>query len=221
MKFKAVIFDLDGTLLDTLEDLGDAMNRVLKDSGFPVHDLQAYKTFVGEGIEVLVRRALPADSLSEEVIRRSVKVFREEYRQRWDRKTKPYEGIPEMLDALTAMGLPMSILSNKQHDFSQAVVSRLLARWSFKMVLGARAEVPKKPDPAGACEIAAALNIPPEGFLYLGDTAIDMKTAVAAGMFPVGALWGFRTAAELTANGAQILIEKPMDLPIIALSNNG
>jgi len=212
MNFKAVIFDLDGTLLDTIEDLADSMNEVLAGFGFPGHDLQAYKFFVGEGVEVLVRRALPGESQSEELVQQCLKNYREAYGKRWDQKTRPYDGVPEMLDALTGLRLPLAILSNKPHDLSRLVVAKLLPRWDFKRVFGARASVPKKPDPAGALEIAQELMISPEHFLYLGDTAIDMKTALAAGMFPVGALWGFRTAEELTAAGARVLIEKPLDL---------
>ncbi len=212
MKFKAVIFDLDGTLLDTIEDLADSMNEVLAGFGFPGHDLQVYKYFVGEGVEALVRRALPQEKLTEELVERSLKIYREEYGRRWNLKTHPYVGIPEMLDALTGQQLPLAILSNKPHDLSRLVVAKLLPRWDFKRVFGARASVPKKPDPAGALEIAQDLMISPEHFLYLGDTAIDMKTAVAAGMFPVGALWGFRTAEELSTNGAKVLIERPLEL---------
>jgi phosphoglycolate phosphatase len=221
MKLKAVLFDLDGTLLDTLEDLGEAMNQVLRNLGFPVHELQAYKYFVGDGVEMLIRRALPKKSLTEELVQQCLQAYREEYRKRWDLKTRPYDGVPEMLDALTEKGLPLAILSNKPDDFSKLVVSKLLAKWRFRVVFGVRPSVPKKPDPAAAFEIAALLAIPPSQFLYLGDTGTDMKTAVAAGMFPVGALWGFRTAEELTANGARVLIESPLDLPIIALTNNG
>jgi phosphoglycolate phosphatase len=212
MKFKAVLFDLDGTLLDTLEDLGEAMNQVLRDLGFPIHEIQAYKYFVGDGAEMLIRRALPKDSLTEELVQQCLKAYREEYGRRWDQKTRPYEGVPEMLDALTEMGLPLAILSNKPDDFSKLVVSRLLPNWEFKAVFGFRPGIPKKPDPEGALEIAAILDHSPSQILYLGDTATDMKTAVAAGMFPVGARWGFRTAEELTANGARILIENPLDL---------
>jgi len=221
MNVRAIIFDLDGTLLDTLEDLGDAMNQVLRELEFPTHDLEAYKYFVGDGVEMLVRRALPKESLTEELVQQCLKVYREEYRRRWDHKTRPYDGVPEMLDALTEMELPLAVLSNKPDDFSKLVVSKLLSKWRFQVVFGVRPSVPKKPDPAAAFEIAALLDIPPSQFLYLGDTGTDMKTAVAAGMFPVGALWGFRTAEELKANGARVLIENPLDLPIIALSNNG
>ncbi|NJN93606.1 MAG: HAD family hydrolase [Anaerolineales bacterium] len=212
MPYQAVLFDLDGTLLDTLADLGNAMNRVLAARSLPVHPLEAYRYFVGEGARLLVTRTLPENRRDEATIEACLAEFRADYDQNWQIETKPYPGVADMLDALTARGLKLAVLSNKPHDFSQRCVRDLLPRWSFNPVLGLRETVPRKPDPAGAFEIAACLNIPPANFLYLGDTATDMQTARAAGMFPVGALWGFRSAEELTENGAEVLIESPLDL---------
>jgi phosphoglycolate phosphatase len=212
LKYSGIIFDLDGTLLDTIEDLADSMNQVLIDLGFPTHTLGAYKYFVGEGVEALIRRALPEDQLRPESLDQCLGALREEYSRRWGNKTRPYPGIPELLDHLTGLGLRMAILSNKQDYFTQIMVAKLLPRWRFKPVFGARPAVPKKPDPAGALEIAEALGLAPDHFLYLGDTGIDMKTARAAGMVPLGVLWGFRPADELRDQGAKWLIEKPADL---------
>ncbi|MBI4765515.1 MAG: HAD family hydrolase [Deltaproteobacteria bacterium] len=212
MNHKAVIFDLDGTLLNTIGDLTDSMNLTLSRFGFKGHDQETYKYFVGDGIEALVQRALPPENRDEETVARCVAIMREEYALRWDKKTRPYPGIPELLDALSQKGWPISILSNKPDDSTQMVVAKLLPRWSFQIILGSRPSVPKKPDPTAALEIAGLLNLSPAQFIYLGDTGTDMKTALRAGMFPVGALWGFRTAQELMAEGAQVLIEKPLDL---------
>jgi phosphoglycolate phosphatase len=212
LKYPGIIFDLDGTLLDTIEDLADSMNTVLTDLGFSTHTLGAYKTFVGEGVEALIRRALPEDQLRPELLDQCLGALREEYGRRWENKTRTYPGIPELLDHLTGLGLKMAILSNKQDYFTQIMVAGLLPRWRFDPVFGARPAVPKKPDPAGALEIAEALQIAPDYFIYLGDTGIDMKTARAAGMVPVGVLWGFRPAEELRDQGAKWLIEKPADL---------
>jgi len=209
--FEAVIFDLDGTLLDTIEDLADSMNQVLSRFGFSGYDREAYKYFVGDGIDALVRRALPPGNRNEEMVARCVEAMKEEYSLRWDKKTRPYPGIPELLDALLQRGLSLAILSHNPHDSSQMVVTKLLAKWPFQIVLGARPSVPKKPDPAAALEIAERMHLTPGQFLYLGDTGTDMKTAVNAGMFPVGALWGFRTAQELIADGARALVEQPLD----------
>jgi phosphoglycolate phosphatase len=212
MEFKAVIFDMDGTLLDTLQDLADSMNQVLKRFGYPEHPREAYKYFVGQGMDILVRKALPPEHLYESLIPQCIEAMREEYGKNWDRSTRPYPGIPELLDALTQKEIPMAILSNKPHDFTQFVAARLLAKWTFPVILGARPGVPKKPDPAGALEIADILKLSPKEILYLGDTGTDMQTATAAGMFPVGVLWGFRTESELLAEGAKVLIERPQEL---------
>lgn len=212
MNFKALIFDLDGTLLDTIGDLTDSMNLTLSRFGFKGHDQEAYKYFIGDGIEALAQRALPPENRDEEMVARCVKAMREEYALRWDKKTRPYPGIPQLLDTLTQKGWPISILSNKPDDSTRLVVAKLLSRWSFQIILGSRPSVPQKPDPTAALEIAGLLNLSPSQFIYLGDTGTDMKTALSAGMFPVGALWGFRTAQELLDQGARVLIEKPLDL---------
>ena len=167
---------------------------------------------MGEGVEALIRRALPEDQLRPELLDQCLGELREEYSRRWENKTRPYPGIPELLDHLTGLGLRLAILSNKQDYFTQIMVAGLLPRWRFDPVFGARPAVPKKPDPAGALEIAEALKLAPDCFIYLGDTGIDMKTARAAGMVPVGVLWGFRPAEELRDQGAKWLIEKPADL---------
>ncbi|MBI5602223.1 MAG: HAD family hydrolase [Deltaproteobacteria bacterium] len=216
MAIEGILFDLDGTLLDTLEDLADSLNEVLAEQGFPTHPVKAYKYFVGEGVEVMIRRALPEDRRGPEVLERSLEKMTEVYTRRWRLKTRLYPGIPELLDALTTRRLKMSILSNKVDFFTQIMVADLLSAWRFDRVLGVRPGHPKKPDPAGALEIARDLQLSPAQFLYLGDTPIDMKTAVAAGMFPIGVLWGFRPAEELRSGGARLLINHPLDLlPIL------
>ena len=217
MKFKAVIFDLDGTLLNTLEDLTDSMNCVLKRNRLPEHNLAAYRYFVGDGIEMLVRRALPFEVASENDFQRFVREMKSEYASRWLLKTRPYPGVPEMLAAFAAAGIAMAVLSNKPDDASNEIVKSLLPNIDFRIVLGATPERPKKPDPSAALEIASRLGISPEDFLFMGDTSIDMQTACAAGMFPVGALWGFRPAEELIASGAKVLAAEAQNfIPWIA-----
>lgn len=217
MTFQAVLFDLDGTLLDTLDDLADATNRALRELGFAEHPVEAFKYFIGDGVENLVRRVLPRECGDAATLSRCGQLMRTHYAQGWAAKTKPYEGVSELLDALTAGGVPMAVLSNKPDEFTKLCVGQLLPRWRFQVVLGAGDRLPKKPDPAAALEIAAQMNLAPAAFLYLGDTNTDMQTAVAAGMFPVGALWGFRTAEELTAHGAQVLLKRPQDLMTLLL----
>jgi phosphoglycolate phosphatase len=211
-KISAVVFDLDGTLLDTLEDLGDAVNRVLADRGFPAHPMEAYRYFVGDGSAVLIERALPESARGSDVYRDCLAAFMADYDRSWKVKTRLYDGISEMLDSLADLGIDMAILSNKSHGFTVNCVQDLLSKWCFKAVFGLRDNVPRKPDAAGALEISRLLGADPGRMLYLGDTAIDMQTAVSAGMFPVGALWGFRTREELEKNGAKALIQHPQEL---------
>ncbi len=212
MQVKAVMFDLDGTLLDTLEDLCRATNRVLKNKGFKTHDVDVYRYFVGDGVKMLITRALPGEQRNEAVINACVAEFSEDYGRNSMVKTKPYKGIPELLDKLVARNLKLAILSNKPHDLTGRIVTGLLPNWNFSAVLGQRDNVPRKPDPSGALEITRILNMPPSAFLYVGDSAVDMKTAIAAGMFSVGVLWGFRPMKELQKNGARALSERPADI---------
>lgn len=212
MKYRGVVFDFDGTLLDTLRDLADSVNAVLGRSGFPQHSLDEYRHFVGEGIEELARRVLPEGHRDKAAITHTLAEVRKEYRQRWPDHTRPYDGIPELLDSLAARGIKMAIVTNKPDDSTRLMAARLLPRWSFDAIMAATADRPRKPDPQGALEAARSMGLPPEAILYLGDSDIDMKTAVAAGMYPVGALWGFRTADELRRNGAKALITDPLEL---------
>jgi len=212
MKVKAIIFDLDGTLLNTLEDLADSMNRVLMRMGFPTHPVDAYKYFVGDGIEKLAGRVLPETHQNKETVTSCVEEMKREYGMHWRDKTCPYKGINEMLNALTERRISLNILSNKPDALTQLTVSAFFAGYTFDIVAGAKKEIPKKPDPTSAFHIVKALNLPINQFLYLGDTNTDMETAKNAGIFALGALWGFRTAAELRASGAQYLLEQPLDI---------
>ncbi|MGD0897908.1 MAG: HAD family hydrolase [Thermoguttaceae bacterium] len=212
MTCRAVLFDLDGTLLDTIEDIGDAANAALRQLGFPEHPLETYRVAVGDGMEVLARRVLPPECREAADVARYVAMVRKEYATRWAGKTRPFDGIPELLDELTARGIPIAVLSNKPEEFTRLCVEHLLPRWRFGAVVGQSARLPTKPDPAGALQIAAQLGCVPAEVLYLGDTNTDMRTAVAAGMFPAGALWGYRSRDELLAHGAKALVERPRDL---------
>ena len=213
---QAIVFDLDGTLLDTLEDLANAVNRVLVAHGAPTHPLDAYRYFVGDGARTLFERVLPEHHRTEETIETCLREFREDYGVNWNIRTRPYPGIEMLLQRLSARGLRLAVLSNKPHETTVKCVEGILPRWHFEIILGQRPGVPKKPDPAGALELASRMGLPPSAFLYLGDTGTDMQTAASAGMLGVGALWGFRTAEELTQNGARHLVAAPMDvLPLL------
>ncbi len=208
----AVLFDLDGTLLDTLQDIADACNAALGRHRFPPHPLDRYRYFIGDGVPALISRTVPPEHQTAETLASVAAAYREEYQRRWNATATPYPGIAELLDDLTRRGVPKAVLSNKPDDFTRRCVAELLPRWTFSIVLGASAAFPPKPDPAGARHVARALHLPPEQFWYLGDTATDMRTAVAAGMFPVGVLWGFRPADELKTAGARQLISHPREL---------
>jgi len=209
------MFDLDGTLLDTLEDLADSTNAALGSLGYPPHVVEAYRYFVGDGVAKMAERALPDDKRDEDTVAKCVAAVQKEYAARWRDKTRPYDGILDMLDVLDGRAVRMTILSNKPHDATQRTVEAFLPRDRFAAVVGARPSWPRKPDPAAAVDISRQLGIAPGEFLYLGDTNTDMKTARTAGMFAVGALWGFRTADELLESGAQALVEKPGELPAL------
>ncbi len=212
MVLSAVIFDLDGTLLDSLEDLAESMNQALESLGFAPHPVPAYRYFVGDGMEVLARRVLPEAARTSETLARTVAAMRQVYGGRWDLKTRPYAGVPEMLKALEDRGLRRAVLSNKPDDFTRLTVERLLAPHIFDLVQGVGPGTPPKPDPAGALALAARLGVEPAACLYLGDTATDMQTACRAGMYAVGALWGFRTRDELEESGARVVVQTPAEV---------
>jgi phosphoglycolate phosphatase len=217
MRYRAVIFDLDGTLLDTLDDLATAANSVLAAMDMPVHPVDAYRYFVGDGVRTLMERVLPESARLPEKVDQAVDAFQTEYAKNWHDRTIPYPGVVEMLDWLTAEGIKLSILSNKPDAFTKLCVQRLLPQWVFNPLLGQRPGIPKKPDPAAALEIAHLLGVRPSEVLYVGDTATDMQTACSAGMDSVGVLWGFRTVAELQAAGARHVITHPDKLlPILS-----
>ena len=211
-KFKAVVFDLDGTLLDTLDDLADSMNHVLESNGFPIHDIDEYRYFVGNGLRNLATKALPPEHRNTETIDSAFNNMLKEYHKRWADKTIPYTGIPELLDQLTAKGIKLAILSNKEHGLTLKVVEKFLSKWKFEAVFGERIGIPRKPDPAAALEIIKILNIPAHDIIYLGDSGTDMQTATNSGMYAVGALWGFREAEELINSGAKRVIDTPGEL---------
>lgn len=212
MAYKAILFDLDGTLLDTLEDLGLSANSMLAARGFPEHPLEAYRYFVGEGALHLVTQVLPEENRDEETISACLTEFLDDYNRNWKVTTRLYPGIADMLDYLQAQGYRLSILSNKPQEATRKCVDEFLSRWQFEEVWGKREGIPRKPSPDSAQKIAALMGLPPSAFLYLGDTRIDMETANATGMTPAGVLWGFRTRAELVASGAKALLKTPLEI---------
>jgi phosphoglycolate phosphatase len=210
--FKAVLFDLDGTLLETLTDLAEAMNASLVHFGFKPHSVDAFRYFVGESVEVEARRALPESARDIETVKKVAEYSQQIYAECWHKNTRPYPGIPELLTDLQNRDLKLGVLSNKIDKFTKTMVKKLLPQWRFEIVQGALSDVPLKPHPDLALRIVNHLKIAPEQFLYVGDSNIDMQTAVAAGMFPVGCLWGYRTADELLKSGAKALVKNAADV---------
>jgi phosphoglycolate phosphatase len=220
-RFDAVLFDLDGTLVDSLEDLADSANTMLVRLGYPEHPVPAYRHFVGDGVAMLAERVLPPEARTPQGIAEAVEQLRAAYSENWNRRTRLYDGVAEMLEDIVASGAAIGVLSNKPHEMTQRVVAHLLTSWPWAVVLGARDGVPRKPHPAAALEAAAVLGVPPACVLYLGDTATDMATARAAGMFPVGALWGFRDERELREAGATVLASSPCEVVRVLTAGTG
>jgi phosphoglycolate phosphatase len=185
------------------------MNSVLSRLGLPTHAIDDYRYFVGQGIENLVKSVVPKNHLDDHIVYKFLSAMKIEYARHCCDNTKPYPGIRDLLTALDTLALPKAVLSNKSDYLTQIMVTSLLSPWSFEVVRGLKPPIPPKPDPTAALQIASELKIHPQRFLYLGDSGIDMQTANATGMHAAGALWGFRTAEELRANGAKVLVETP------------
>jgi len=206
----AIIFDLDGTLADTLLDLSEAMNRALAARAMPQHTPAFYRPLIGSGARELARKVVPADARAQadEVLA----AFLRDYFARPIVHTTPYPGIVELLAELGRLGLPMAVLSNKPDAPTREIVRALFPKLPFVAVYGERPQVPRKPDPKAALALAAELGVAPERCALVGDTQVDVLTAIAAGMVPVAVLWGFRDEPELRACGATRLIAEPKAL---------
>ena len=203
---------MDGTLINSLAGIAHAMNQVLQKSGFPTHREEAYREFIGAGIDVLVTRALPQADRCTSVINESVVEMRRIYASTWPKTGGLFPGIATMLDKLVARSLERAILSNKPHDFTLQFAEHYLDRWDFCPIYGMEADRPKKPDPAAGLQIANELKLRPDQIIFVGDSGIDMETALRAGMHPVGVSWGYRSASELKSSGASYIINQPEEL---------
>lgn len=224
MTIKAILFDLDGTLLNTLDDLADSGNQALAAFGLPPRPNDDYRLMVGAGARNLVLRAaanasgLPQDRIPEQMVKEMLAVFVQEYARNWAVKTLPYPGVRELLDKLSAAGLKLAVLSNKPDDFTQAIMAHFFRPDEFVAVAGKLPDWPIKPDPALALELCRQMGVEPGEMALVGDSGSDMETAVRAGMLPVGVLWGFRDEAEMTGAGAVWLAETPAALGDFLLS---
>jgi len=210
MDIEGIIFDLDGTLVDTIEDIGDATNTLLKIHGYPQYTTEEFISWIGNGAAKFIENAM-GEKVEADQLKNYVSEFKEIYRENLHNKSKLYPGISELLDKLTSQGLKLAILSNKPHHLTEAVVSFYLSGWDFNPVFGQRVHVPRKPDPAGAIEIAYLMGIETDRILFVGDSVGDLKTSRAAGMVPVGVSWGYGLREPLKING-ETFIHQPHEL---------
>ena len=210
MPARLAIFDLDGTLADTIADIALTMNAVLSARGYPEHSLDDYRRFVGNGVAALSQRVVPAEDVA--VAPELVGDFRELYPSRMLDNTLPFPGISEMLDALVEDGVRLAVLSNKPHDMTVAMCHRLFDDRPFEPVWGQMPRWPVKPDPSSALEIARLRGIDAAGCVFVGDSGVDMATGKSAGMTSIGVLWGFRGREELLEQGADGLARTAREL---------
>ena len=208
---KAVLFDLDGTLANSLEDLADSTNYALSVLGFPPHDICEYKYFVGDGIPKLIERALPDDNKAPEMQKKCLDIFMEHYREHYHDKTRAYDGIKELLDFIKKSGLKTAVISNKAQEMAEKVVSKLFGN-AFDAVAGKREGYPAKPNPSLTLEVVKEIGLTPDLCALVGDSGMDMAAAVNGGLLPIGVLWGFRTKKELLKNGAQYTVSAPKQI---------
>ncbi|WNG21287.1 HAD family hydrolase [Cystobacter fuscus] len=207
---RAALFDLDGTLVDSLHDIGAAMNHALSTHGLSPHPLAAYRHFVGEGAQVLVARAVPeAHAHAREPVLVTYRAF---YAEHMLDHTRPFPGILPLLERLAGEGVKLAVLSNKPDAATRRLVTELLPGVRFAAVYGERAGVPRKPDPTAALGVAAELGVEPGGCAFIGDTSVDMDTARAAGMYGVGVTWGFRDEQELRTHQARVIARSVEEL---------
>ena len=217
MPYSSIIFDLDGTLLDTLTDIAESVNSVLALNGFPIHSRDGYADFLGDGLHNLITRSVPADT-PKFIIDECCLSFTEIYSKNWKNNGRLYKGIDIMLAKLLEQGVRCTVLSNKPHAFTCMFIDHFFKEGIFEIVFGQREGVEKKPDPAGAIAISEFLKIKPEDILFVGDSDVDIQTGKAAGMGTVGVSWGYRTVAELKKNNADIIVNNPLEIIKYVLS---
>ncbi|WP_299047683.1 HAD family hydrolase [uncultured Polaribacter sp.] len=211
MKYKAVIFDLDGTLVNSIKDIADAMNTVLEQKNYPTYNYATYKKFVGSGIKSLVIKALPEQNPKTQEVAACLEAMMQVYSKNCTHKTVPYDGVLEMLEVLKKKKVKVSILSNKEDSLTKQVANTLLPNY-ITPVLGLKEEALKKPNPTVALQICKNLEVAPEETIYIGDSDVDILVAKNANMLPVGVSWGFRAQEELLNSGAVHILQTPLDL---------
>lgn len=217
---KAVLFDLDGTLANTLYDLSASGNYTLEKFGFPTHETEKYKYFVGNGMPNLIEQILPEENRDEETKQKALKCFKAHYREHYTDKTVVYDGICDTVDFIKNMGIKVAVVSNKAHEMTLPLVEKLLSN-RFDIVCGKQEGYPAKPDATLTLKVIKDLGVNPCECLFVGDSGTDAKTSVNAGCTGIGVLWGFRKEDELLENGAKYIVKKPCEIvDIIQRLNN-
>ena len=217
---KLVIFDLDGTLLNTIEDLGNAANYALSQNGYPTHSLASYPFFVGNGVRNLIRKALPDDARTDSIIESLLKDFKEYYNEHNTDCTKPYDGIEELLRNLQDNGVKIAVASNKYQQATEKIIAHYFGDIDFVAVYGQREGVNVKPDPSVVFSILSDAKVPKSEVLYVGDSGVDMETARRACVDSVGVTWGFRSEKELNEYHADMIVNKASDIFDIVMKEN-
>ena len=205
MKYEAVIFDLDGTLVNSLQDLANAVNFAMNELGQPKHELEAFRYLVGQGLRNMIKDSLGREF--EEKTDEGMKLFHKHYDVHQYDNTKPYEGVAQMLQRLCDAGMKVCILSNKPDAATKSVVGHLLKGIEFSIVRGQREGIPIKPNPIAVLEMTEQLGVDPEKIVYVGDSKVDMLTGKSAGLYTIGVSWGFRDIMELQQNGADVIVD--------------
>lgn len=214
---KLAIFDLDGTLLNTIDDLGHAANYALEKNGYPTHSIASYPFFVGNGVRRLIERVLPEDARTVNIVDRLLVHFKEYYNEHNTDFTVPYQGIPELLNKLSAHGVAIAVASNKYQQATEKLINHYFPNISFVAVEGQKDNVPVKPDPSIVFEILSKAKMPKADTIYIGDSGVDMETARRACVDSVGVTWGFRPEKELIESHADNIVNSPSEIAELVL----
>ncbi len=217
--YKGAIFDLDGTLLNSLDDIADAANAALQKNGYPSHPIDSYRYFIGDGLQVLIERIIPRYENNQNIVDLLKEDFKFFYENDWHKKSKLYDGIQSMIDALWGKGIKLAVCSNKPHLFSQRIVDHFFLAHTFVCVYGNKKQLPQKPNPTGALLIASEFNLNVNEIVFIGDSAIDIKTGKNAEMTTLGVEWGFRERSELVSNGADKIVQHPCEIINFIVTN--
>jgi phosphoglycolate phosphatase len=212
MGYKAIIFDLDGTLVNSLEDIADSLNKVLVRHKFPTHKYSEYLNFIGEGARMLVKRALPTDIQDDDFVQQILKEYNAEYQKWCTTKTRVYPGIFQLFDELNSRRVSINVLSNKPDEFTKMMCRHYFAQWKLDIIFGQRKDVPRKPDPSAVNEILSLLGMDSSSVLYVGDSGTDIETALNARLTAVAVTWGFRPKEFLEKYHPDYIIDEPSQI---------